>query len=114
MSERVDNSPLSLTLLLKHAAPDWRHAVTLSPFMDYSPHYAFHSAVNQTQLLAMIWQTARFTPEAKTQSCQTIIKLWQTSQRDDAAEDYLQALSALAQSRGLDAQPLTADELPGV
>ena len=111
--ERIEDSPVSRELQLAGIAPDWRRANTFSPLVRHSPHYAFHSAIHQTRLLELVWQTAPFTPAARKRTSQDVLRLWQTGQRDGAADGYIDALSALAMDRDTSAPPVFVEDLPG-
>lgn len=80
--------------------PRWRKAMTLSPGVEHSPHYIFHSAINQIHKLELAWALADFTTGAKRLSAQNVLKLWQKSGNDSSADQYLDALANL----GLDPQ----------
>jgi len=112
VSERIVDSPISRELGIKEVAPDWRRANTFSPCVGRSPHYVFHSGIHQTRELEIIWQLAEFKPEAKKTAARTVLRLWQTGQRDDAADGYIHALSTTAIDRDSAMPPLTVAELP--
>ena len=114
ISERIEDSVISRELQLAGVTPDWRRANTFSPLVGHSPHYIFHSGIHQTREVEMIWQLASFTPAARQKASQQVLRLWQTGQRDKAADAYLNALSALAMDRDPAAPPITVAELPDV
>ncbi|MBI1314323.1 hypothetical protein GC176_23760 [bacterium] len=111
INAQIEESPLSLALSHVVAKPDWRRVNTFSPFVRQSPHYRFHSSIQQTRQLQVIWRLAEFTPEARQESCQRVLELWQSEQNDSAADDYLDALARLAMNRDSDAPPVTVAEL---
>jgi hypothetical protein len=112
VSEHVEDSPISRELGIADAAPDWRRANTFSPCVGYSPHYVFHSGINQTRKLERIWQLAVFTPGARKQISLEVLRLWQTGQCDDAAKPYIDALDTLAIDRESTEPSITIGDLP--
>ena len=112
VSEHIEDSSISRQLQLSETAPDWRRVNTFSPLVGHSPHYIFHSGIAQTRKLEMIWQLAAFTPAAKKRASREVLRLWQTGQHDDAADDFIDALSSLAIERDSSASPLTIEDLP--
>lgn len=112
ISERIEDSPISRQLQLAKTTPDWRRVNTFSPLVRHSPHYIFHSGIAQTRELEIIWQLAAFTPAAKQHASREVLRLWQSGQYDDAASDFLSALSALAIGRDSSAPPLSIEDLP--
>ena len=83
VSERIEDSPVSKEADNTDVTPDWRRSNTFSPYVDHSPHYVFHSGINQTRKLERIWQLAVFTPGARKQISLEVLRLWQTGQCDD-------------------------------
>jgi hypothetical protein len=76
--------------------PEWHAVLTLSPGIHNSPHYVFHSAMNDIKRLEGTWQCGRFTFEARRQSAKRIITLWQESKNDSKAGKYIFDLEELA------------------
>lgn len=111
-SESTQESPISREAEFTTASPDWRRVNTYSPLVHHSPHYVFHSAINQMQKLSYIWEMAAFTPSARKRTSQTVLHLWQAGENCNAADDYIHALSNLAANRSSDSPPLSAEELP--
>ncbi|MAG93549.1 MAG: hypothetical protein CMJ48_07350 [Planctomycetaceae bacterium] len=111
VSERIEDSAISRQLRTSDVVPDWRRANTFSPCVDHSPHYVFHSSIHQTRELERIRQLAAFTPDARKLASREVLRLWQTEQRDDAADAYIDALSALAVDRHSGAPPIGLAEL---
>jgi len=97
--ESVEDSALTRALQpedFSATAPEWHHAVTLSPGLGHSPHYRFHSAIAQIRQLELAWSLAEFTPAARRASAKRILQLWQQTGGDDGAKPYLRALDNLA------------------
>ena len=112
VSERIEESPISREAAIANVVPDWRRANTFSPCVGYSPHYIFHSTIVQTRKLELVWQLAAFTPAARKRTAQEVLRLWKTGERADAADGYIQALSALAIDRDDTAPPIFVEDLP--
>ncbi|SHI61126.1 hypothetical protein SAMN02745181_0495 [Rubritalea squalenifaciens DSM 18772] len=80
---------------LKSRAGDWQRVNTFSPGVRYSPHYIYHSALSQTQTLAMMWELQQYSHDARKEAAATVLKLWKTSGRDSGADDYISRLASL-------------------
>ena len=99
VSQHTEESALSRTLLpedIKDSQPDWRRVFTFSPFYHNSPHYTFHSAINQIKQLETTWQIGKLTPAARRLSAKRVLELWQEGQSYHIADTYLHALSDIA------------------
>lgn len=94
ISERVTESPVSLEVANTTARPDWRRVNTFSPFVNHSPHYSFHAAINQARELKIIWKLSAYTPEARLKSCQELLQRWQAGNSDDGAAEFIRGLTA--------------------
>lgn len=102
VSERVTSTPVSDALQLGDydpADPEWHRVNTFSPGTGYSPHYVFHGAIAQTQMLRMIWSISDFTPAARHETARQLLASWQHGGNYFEANHYLDALSELATSR---------------
>ncbi len=113
--ESVEDSALTKALRPEDYAattPKWHHAVTLSPGLGHSPHYAYHSAIAQIRELELAWSLAEFTPAARRASSKRILQLWQQTGGDDGAKPYLLALDGLALADGSDRRTIDERDLP--
>lgn len=113
--ESVEDSALTKALLpedLSATAPEWHHAVTLSPGLGHSPHYIFHSAIAQIRQLELAWSLAEFTPAARRASARRILQLWEQTGGDDGAKPYLRALDTLALPGSSDRRTIDERDLP--
>jgi len=112
--ERVDDSALSRQLPppADDSVTDWKRVTTLSPLVDHSPHYSYHSAIHQTQELGRLWQMSPFTSKAKSQSARDILYLWQHDGNYTPADGYIDALSKIALAQDGSAVSIYADQLP--
>ncbi len=111
----VMDSSLTKVLAPDEAAflgPEWHCAVTLSPGLRHSPHYAFHGAVAQIRELEGVWVLAQFTPAARRASAKRVLALWQRAGNDSAATDYLRELSRLASADDSTNRRIDEGDLP--
>ena len=98
VSERVEDSSLSKVLpadMVTAAGPQWRRVNTFSPGFSSSPHYAFHGAINQICTLSDIWERSEvygFPDDMKQRTALHILALWQHSEDDYLARDYILCL----------------------
>lgn len=70
----------------------WRRVNTFSPGTRYSPHHGFHSALHQVKQLEMIWELEEHDDQARMASARAVLRLWQESDRDSGADDYIAGL----------------------
>ncbi|RMG33642.1 MAG: hypothetical protein D6725_15375 [Planctomycetota bacterium] len=96
LSERVRETWLSRAARARGAA-EWRRVNTFSAGRGYSPHYLYHSAINQIKTLERLDELTRFTPAARAQISARVLELWQQGS-DDAAEAYIRRLSGVVVS----------------
>lgn len=105
VSQRIDESALSRALLPDEeqgSQPDWRLVMTLSPGVSNSPHYSFHSAMDQIGKLETLWHSAGASAADRRSSAMRVLELWQEGQCDDAAAPYLRSPSAAGLAPGQD------------
>jgi hypothetical protein len=77
--------------------PEWRRVNSFTIFSPgVSPHYSFHLAAHQIEILDRCWERAAFTPAARRVSAQTVLRLWHEHDRYYEAEIYLDAVRAVA------------------
>jgi hypothetical protein len=115
VQESVEDSALTKALRpedFSAPAPEWHHAVTLSPGLGHSPHYIFHSAIAQIRHLELAWSLAEFTPTARRASAKRILQLWQQTGGDDGAKPYLRALGNLALANSSERSTIDEGDLP--
>jgi hypothetical protein len=65
---------------------DWHRVNTFSPGVGHSPHYIYHGAISEIELVEEIWERGRFTPEARRQSAEQILLLWRTGGLETSRE----------------------------
>jgi hypothetical protein len=96
VSERIEDTPLSLALhgetVDVASIRPWHRVNTLSPGVNYSPHYVFHSALHQAQQLERIAAVLDLPPERQREIARAVLTSWQRSGRDSAADEYLRGL----------------------
>ena len=118
VKSRVEDSALTKALSPEDIAgtrAEWHRVLVFSPGLQHSPHFFFHSAINQIRELETAWQLAKFTLAARRSSAKRVLQLWQQSGNDRGAAEYLRALSELAASNGqrkIDVNDLPAGSLP--
>jgi hypothetical protein len=113
--QTIEDSTLTKALLPEDLAGqtvEWHHAVTLSPGLRNSPHYVFHSAINQIRRLEGSWNLAEFSPEARRGSAKRVLELWQEAGNDGGPEDFLRALEELAFSANEKTNRIAEADLP--
>ena len=71
-------------------SPDWRCVNTFSPFVHYSPHYKYHSAIYQMNLIDSAEKMIQFDFEAQQKVADTLLYLWQKTGSDYGANQYVQ------------------------
>jgi hypothetical protein len=96
ISEKVEDTTLSRAMRgnsidVADIQP-WQRVNTFSPFMDYSPHYIFHSAISQISIIDQFTSMGKFTPEQKQEIAEEILTAWQKSGSDDGAEKIISRL----------------------
>lgn len=115
--QSVDDSALTRALRPEDVAantPRWRCAVTLSPGLGHSPHYVYHSAINQIRVLEVLWSAGAFTPAARRASAKRVIQLWRDSESDEGAERYLLAIDNLLFAAGTARTTTDEADLPSL
>lgn len=70
----------------------WRRVNTFSPGTGHSPHHLFHSALHQVKQLEMIWDLEDHDGQTRKTSAKEVLRLWQESNRDSGADDYIAGL----------------------
>ena len=98
VENRIEDSALTKALRRGdlNYAPEWHTALTGSPGVHHSPHYRYHSAIHQIEMLQMTWNASNFSKEAYRESAQHVLALWQRKQGDFEAGEYLENLYRLA------------------
>lgn len=97
------------------AEPDWQLVNTFAPGIGHSPHYRYHGAITQGQMLAACWRIASFTPAARRESALRLLALWQRKTGYRAARPYVDAVMELAVDRAEDGEvPIDLRDLPAV
>ncbi len=97
VSERIEDTPLSRVLQGETVdvadIEAWQRVNTFSPGVRHSPHYRFHSALPQANLMAMVGPLLDVTPQRKKEIAREILTAWQQSGCDSGAGDLLQNLT---------------------
>ncbi len=97
ISERIEETPLSLTLQGEtidiKEIQSWRLFHSSSPGINHSPHYLFGAALSQAKELDIIVENLSLSPERKKEIARKILTLWQESEDYGSASDYLTSIS---------------------
>jgi hypothetical protein len=95
-------------------APEWRPVMTLSPWMPYSPHYAYHGAVYDMLRLNEAFQYQAFSESAQRQAIVTFFDLLKTKRSDFVAACYVDAIRdrLVERKQAGQTEPFSKDELP--
>jgi hypothetical protein len=112
VSERIDDTPLSLALAGEtiHAASvePWHRVNRFAPCGNTSRHYAFHGALAQARQLDLLCELYELSPEQGKGIAREMLTLWQIDGRDDGVSDFLvrkgQELETLQESVAVQAQ----------
>jgi hypothetical protein len=96
VKEKIDESIVSRVIDQKEGSPEWRRALTFSPgYRRVSPHYTYHSAIEQIKTLDLLWKISEFTRSAQKESAYGLIAAWQRGNNDEAAKSYLSKLNSI-------------------
>lgn len=90
---------------------DWRKVVTLSHRAGHSPHYKFHSALHKIHVFDPFRFNQGPDEEVRAKVAGNVVLLWQVTDNDREAGEYLRELSATAASNG---RQLTIQDIPDV
>jgi len=96
ISERTEDTWLSLAHENHNSSPDWHRVNTFSPGVHYSPHYIFHGALQQVKTLESVEHIIPIEPTARRKVAETVIALWQNAGSDSDAERYVQKVAEIA------------------
>lgn len=89
---------------------EWRCVNTFSPMVRHSPHYRYHGAIYQVQMLELFWDNYRFTPQARLQMARDVLSLWNSGEGDMPANRYIGKLESTLSGREGDL--IDMDDLP--
>lgn len=116
VSETVHDSILTTWLspeTTTAAQPVWRRVNTFSGWSRVSPHHTFHSAIGDIGQLQAAQSLAPFTDEAKRAAAEKIVSLWQTTNNDYQAGEYIKRIHSKAAHLSLSpGRTLTVADLP--
>ena len=76
----------------------WHRVNTFSPYLNYSPHYIFHSALSQVNQIKQFAPIAKLTPKQKQEIAREILLAWQKSGNDQGADKIVSRLQGKAMS----------------
>jgi hypothetical protein len=91
---------------------DWRRVTTYCSRVRISPHYRYHSAVNQIRVLESIWGLRTFTPAAKRQVARDVLLLWQRGEGYGPVDHYLRELDSISRPWHGNTKPIDTEDLP--
>jgi hypothetical protein len=101
VSDRVEQTAISRALPPEDIGtrrPEWKRVNTFSPGVRHSPHYTYHGAITDAELLANIWEWGRLTPAERRQSARELLAAWKSGDKWKA-QPVLSAALDLAQVR---------------
>jgi hypothetical protein len=95
MSERIDDTPLSLALQGETVdvadISAWHRVNTFSPGVRHSPHYLFHGALHQAGQFEMIATMSDLNPDRRREVAKGILTAWQQTGRYNGADEYIRS-----------------------
>jgi len=96
VGDRTEETWLSRARGNSNAPPDWRRVNTFSPGVHYSPHYRFHGAIHQVNMLEGADDAIPFNPDARRQVADTLLSLWQIGDSYTAADEFVDGVARTA------------------
>ncbi len=96
IGERVEDTWLSRNATDAGNPPDWHRVNTFSPGVGYSPHYRYHGALAQIEVLESADNAISFEAEARHKVADAVLASWQTTGSDSDAVEYVQEVSEVA------------------
>ena len=115
ISDTTKDSPLTEALDpsdLAGVSPEWYAAVTLSPGVRNSPHYAYHGAIYQIGELQNLWEMGQFTPAARRATARHLLALWKASGSYFGADNALSSLYDTTDKAERGGRPVDLSDLP--
>jgi len=94
-SETIEETALSRLIHGEvDAAPveGWHPVNSFSRSGRYSPHYQFHAALHQVQLVERLLELVDWDKTRKRKVAERVLTLWQEEGDDQTAEEFLQGL----------------------
>jgi hypothetical protein len=88
VSDRTEETWLSRAINTSRAKPQWRRVNTLSPGIGYSPHYSYHGALYQIEMLRRTDDLLPFEAAARREAANKLLDLWQTQGSYFKAEEH--------------------------
>ena len=75
-----------------NAKEAWQKVTVVTPGVGYSPHYAYHLAIDQIARLQYTWEANYYTPEARRECAKRVLQLWQRDGTYSGVERYIHKL----------------------
>lgn len=95
--QHVEDSAISRAIpesLRSTAPPHWRPVTQFGMFSRVSPHFYFHGALNDVSTLMTTWEYFELPQDIRTQTAMNVLAIWQQSESDDDASQYIDELFA--------------------
>lgn len=95
VAEKIDDSAFSKVFPVEKVSavkPEWRRVNIFRFGSHISPHFAFHGAIYQIHQFDTIWKVIPMSSEDKQKQVSQVLALWQASNSDTLAGDYIQKL----------------------
>ena len=109
ISERIEDTPLSLTLQGEvvdvNNVAAWHRVNTFSPWLRHSPSHIFHGAFGQAASLEFICEMHNASELQRKDAVKGLLSKWQESGNDHAAGDYLNDLDRQLEQRNAERRP---------
>ncbi len=113
IGDRTEETWLSRACDGSFQSPDWRRVNTFSPLVHYSPHYRYHGAIDQIELLQLCDERIPFESDARRKVGLGILALWQNTSSYHDADQYVHAIETVVSKLHRDgASIITASDLP--
>jgi hypothetical protein len=113
IGDRTEETWLSRAYASPSYSPDWRRVNTFSPFVRYSPHYRYHGAIHQVEILRRCDELVPFESDARRKAAHRLLVLWQKTGSYFDADRYLQEIETVVSRLHRDgASIVKANDLP--
>jgi len=95
VGDRTEETWLSRAYDGPGQSPDWRRVNTFSPFVHYSPHYRYHGAIHQVEMLQLCDEMVPFESDARRKAALGLLVLWQNTGSYFDADRYVQEIETV-------------------
>lgn len=95
IDDRTEETWLSRVCDGPKLSPDWRRVNTFSPFVHYSPHYRYHGAIDQIEMLQLCDEMVPFESDARRKAVLGLLELWQKTGSYHDADRYVHEIETV-------------------